>query len=48
MFETEQVKEKQWIIIEKIIEIIPPEGSEGGGMTPGVNDWEEIEGSITI
>lgn len=49
MFETDEVKEKQWIIIDKVIEIIPPEGFEGGGgMAPGVKDWEEIEGSITI
>lgn len=49
MFETEQVKEKQWIIIDKVIEIIPPEGEEtGGGMSPGVNDWVQIEGEITI
>lgn len=49
LFETEEVKEKQWIIIDKIIEIIPPEGSESsGGMAPGVTDWEQIEGSITI
>jgi hypothetical protein len=49
MFETEQVKEKQWIIIDKVIEIIPPVGGEtGGGMTPGVGQWEQIEGSITI
>lgn len=49
MFETEQVKEKQWIIIDKVIEIIPPVGGEtGGGMTPGVDQWEQIEGNITI
>ena len=50
MFETEQVKEKQWIIIDKVIEIIPPEGEEaqGGGMSPGVGEWEQIEGEITI
>ncbi|MBQ2858236.1 MAG: DUF5119 domain-containing protein [Bacteroidaceae bacterium] len=49
MFETEQVKEKQWIIIDKVIEIVPPEGAEtGGGMSPGVSQWEQIEGSITI
>lgn len=49
MFETEQVKEKQWIIIDKTIEIVPPEDADiGGGMSPGVSDWEEIEGSITI
>ena len=49
MFETEQVKEKQWIIIDKVIEIVPPEGAEtGGGMSPGVSQWEQIEGSIKI
>ena len=49
MFESDEVKEKQWIIIDKVIEIIPPEGVDtGGGMAPGVNNWEEIEGSITI
>ncbi|MBO7272937.1 MAG: DUF5119 domain-containing protein [Bacteroidaceae bacterium] len=49
IFETEMAKENQWIIIDKVIEIIPPEGSDtGGGMSPGVTDWEQIEGSITI
>lgn len=48
MFETEQVRERQWIIIDKVIEIIPPEGVSTGGMTPGVNQWEEIKGDITI
>lgn len=47
MFETEQVKDKRWIIIDKLIEIIPPEGVSEG-MTPGVNNWENIEGSLTI
>ena len=48
IFETEMAKENQWIIIDKVIEIIPPEGSDTGGMSPGVTDWEQIEGSITI
>ena len=49
IFETEMAKENQWIIIDKVVEIIPPEGSDtGGGMSPGVTDWEQIEGSITI
>ena len=48
IFETEMAKENQWIIIDKVIEIIPPEGSDTGGMAPGVTDWEQIEGSITI
>lgn len=49
MFETQQVKEKQWIIIDKVIEIEPPQDdSQGGGMSPGVSQWEEIESEITI
>jgi hypothetical protein len=43
------VKDNQWIIIDKLIEITPPEGDEsGGGLTPGVNDWDQVEGSVTI
>lgn len=48
MFDTPQVRDNQWIIIDKTIEIIPPEGETAGGLTPGVNKWEEIEGNITI
>lgn len=49
MFETQQVKENQWIIIDKVIEIIPPEnGESAGGMSPGVSNWEQIEGGVTI
>ena len=49
IFETEMARENQWIIIDKVVEIIPPEGSDtGGGMSPGVTDWEQVEGSITI
>lgn len=52
LFETPLVKNNQWIIIDKVIEIVPPEGGEdvvtGGGLSPGVGDWEQIEGSITI
>ena len=48
LFETPIVKENQWIIIDKVIEIVPPEGETGGGLSPGVSNWEQIEGSITI
>ena len=50
MFETTLVRDKQWIIIDKVIEIVPPEGGEaaGGGMSPGVTDWQQIEGQIKI
>jgi len=49
MFDTPEVRDKQWIIIDKVIKIDPPNGEDtGGGMTPGVSDWDEIEGTITI
>lgn len=48
MFDTEQVKDKQWIIIDKVIEITPPDGGSGGGLSPGVNLWEQIESGFTI
>ena len=48
MFETPQVKNEQWIIIDKVIEIVPPEGASTGGLNPGLNDWDEIEGETTI
>ena len=49
MFDTPMVKENQWIIIDKMIEIVPPEGEgKGGGLSPGVTHWQQIEGEITI
>jgi hypothetical protein len=50
MFETPVVRDKQWIIIDKVIEIKPPGDDEGtnGATDPGVNQWQEIQGDITI
>lgn len=49
IWDTPQVKDNQWIIIDKVIEIIPPDDVDvGGGMRPGVDDWDVIEGIITI
>lgn len=48
MFDTPQVQEQQWIIIDKTIEIIPPEGSTTGGLTPGVGKWDEVQGNISL
>lgn len=49
MFNTPQVEENQWIIIDKEIEIVPPEGSHGGGgMRPGIEGWEDIEADIEM
>lgn len=46
LFETDMVKNEQWIIIDKIIEIIPD--SQNSGMQPSVGDWGQIDGDITI
>ena len=48
MFDSPLVKENQWIIIDKVVEINPPEGGSNGGMQPGVNEWTQVEGNITI
>lgn len=49
MFETQQVRDNQWIIIDKVIEIVPPDdGESAGGMSPGVGKWDQVEGGITI
>lgn len=46
MFDDPLVKNEQWILLEKEIEIEPPIG--GGGMTPGVEDWGDIWADIQL
>ena len=46
MFDTPLVKNNQWILLDKIIEITPPTGS--GGMKPGVEGWKDIEADIIL
>ena len=48
MFATTMVREHQWILIEKEIELDPPEGGVPGGMTPGVDDWTDVESEIHL
>ena len=50
LFDTEDARERQWILIDHEIEITPPEqaGNPGGGFTPGVEDWENEETDIII
>ena len=49
MFETPLVKENQWILLEKEIEIKPPPGANvGGGLSPGVEGWKDIEAEIIM
>lgn len=47
MFATPMVRDHQWILIEKEITLEPPGGS-GGGMTPGVDDWTDVESDIYL
>jgi hypothetical protein len=49
MFDTPLVKEKQWILLDHEIVIMPPEGAiAGGGMTPGVEGWEDVESEVQL
>ena len=48
-FYTQMAKEKQWILLEHEIVITPPEDAiAGGGMTPGVDKWEDVESEVQI
>lgn len=48
MFTTPMVRDNQWILIEKEIELLPPMNGSGGGMTPGVDDWNDVEAGIIL
>lgn len=48
MFSTPMVRDNQWILIEKEIELLPPADGSSGGMTPGVDDWDDIESGIIL
>lgn len=49
MFDEPLVKNQQWILLEKEIEITPSFGGSGsGGMTPGVDEWEDIWTNIQL
>ena len=47
-FYTPLAIEKQWILLEHEIVITPPEGAAGGGMTPGVEGWENVESEVQL
>lgn len=41
--------EHQWLLLDEVLTIPElPEGSDGGGFVPGVDDWEDIETDIII
>ncbi len=48
-FYTEDAIERQWILIDKVIEIPKPvEEGNGGGFSPGLDDWENVDVDIII
>ena len=48
LFDTEIVRDKQWIILDHEIVITPPEGGSAGGMTPGVDEWKNVEEDLQM
>ena len=46
MFDEPLVKNEQWILLEKEIEIIPAVGT--GGMTPDVDEWGDVWSDIEL
>lgn len=48
MFDTPQVIDHKWIIIDKEIVIDPPPKQEGGGLSPEVDKWEDINTDLII
>lgn len=50
IFETEDARERHWLLINEVWEIPPPEsdGEEDGGFRPSVDDWDDIEEIIPI
>ena len=47
MFDEPLVKNEQWILLEKEIEITPTVGSTGG-MSPGVDEWGDVWSDIQL
>lgn len=52
LFQTLTVEENQWILIDKIITINPPEkpkpGEGNGGFSPGIDDWDNIHSTLPV
>ncbi len=47
IFNTSMAIENQWLILDKEINITPPEGTGGsGGMDPGVEGWKDREADV--
>lgn len=48
-FEKPLAKDQQWILLDHTVVIDPPVGAtSGGGMTPGVEGWEDVNAEVFI
>ena len=49
LFDTPLAKNQQWLLLEHEVVITPPKDAiAGGGMTPGVEQWEDVESNVQI
>ncbi|MGN0037457.1 MAG: DUF5119 domain-containing protein [Bacteroidaceae bacterium] len=49
LFDTDEVKQHRWIILDREIVITPPVLSEGGdGFSPSVGDWEDLQQDLPL
>ena len=51
IFETEDARERHWLLIDEVWEIPAPENPDDGkegGFSPSVDDWDDIEEIIPI
>lgn len=50
VFSTPEAREKQWLLLDHTIRIPEPPPSEGGGggFSPGVGEWKDVETDIII
>ncbi len=47
-FYTEDAIEHQWILLDKVIDIPKPEVVGGGGFSPGMTDWQDVNTNVEI
>ena len=48
IFATEDARLRHWLLIDEVWEIPEPIGTGGGGFTPDVEDWDDVEETIPI
>lgn len=48
IFESEDARQRHWLLIDEVWDIPAPVVSGGGGFAPDVDEWEDIEETIPI